>query len=614
MSEETGQLIVKIGFGIILAAISWTVVASVVFLFGTGLLHDFLLPFWQWWLYALNFDGDPRTALWLKIGAGAGAVFPLVMIAAVIYRASRVVGPRLHRPVFGGTVRSPLAVTDNHGRAEWMSMARARERFSGANPYFGGIVVGEAYRVDRDKVAAKRFDPNNPKTWGQGGKAPLLIDPCREGPTHSLMIIGSGGYKTTTAVSTLLHWTGATVVLDPSGEIAPMLSAARERMGHVVYELDPASGAGFNVLDWIDVKSPLAATNIDSVVAWICGDAKPASKRDDFFESMSRNVVRCFLAHLLFDPEASSELKTLRSVRNAIAMPADQIRATLRGIFDNSPSLYARQLAGPVCGLVDETFSGVIGGAAEMTTWLANDAFVNLVSGKAFKTSDLLRGNVTIFLKMPMKALETEPGISRTIIGALLNAVYEADGDIQGRVLFLLDEAARLGYMKILETARDAGRKYGVTPQLLYQSTGQIVDQWGEQGKRSWYDGVSYRCYAAVQDLDTATELENSFGTYGVMASSEGSNTGASGKGFEVGNHSRGSNISYHEIGRPLIRKAELMHDVRDDEQFVLGRGMAPLRCGRAIYFRRPELAALVAENRFYQGTNRAVHEEEVQS
>jgi type IV secretion system protein VirD4 len=62
--------------------------------------------------------------------------------------------------------------------------------------------------------------------------------------------------------------------------------------------------------------------------------------------------------------------------------------------------------------------------------------------------------------------------------------------------------------------------------QLLYQSSGQIVNQWGKQGKRSWYDGVSYRCYAAVQDFDTAAELENSFGTYRVMASSEGSNTG----------------------------------------------------------------------------------------
>jgi type IV secretion system protein VirD4 len=608
MTEETGQLIVKIGFGIILMVVAWTVVASMVFLKGTGLLHDFPHPFWQWWLYALNFDGNARVALWLKIGAGAGAIFPIVMIAAIIYRAGRVVGPRLRRPLFGGIVKSPVAVTDNHGQAEWMSMPKARERFPGVNPAFGGIVVGEAYRVDQDKVADKRFDPDNAKTWGQGGKAPLLIDPCREGPTHSLMIIGSGGYKTTTALSTLLHWTGSAVILDPAGEIAPMLREARASMGQTVFEIDPSSDTGFNVLDWIDIKSPLAATNIDSVVSWICGDTKPANKKDDFFDAMSRNVVRCFLAHLLLDPKVPAKLKTLRALRQAIALPAHHIREVLRGIFENSPSAYASQLAGPICGLVDETFSGVIGGAAEMTTWLANGAFANLVSGSSFKTSDLLGGNVTVFLKMPMKALETEPGISRTIIGALLNAVYEADGNLPGRVLFLLDEAARLGYMKILETARDAGRKYGITLQLLYQSTGQIVDQWGEQGKRSWYDGVSYRCYAAVQDLDTATELENSFGTYGVMASSEGMNTGKAGKALEAARLSRGSNISYHEIGRPLIRKAELMRDVRDDEQFILARGMAPLRCGRAIYFRRLDLAGQVAANRFHKLTELIQH------
>ena len=323
----------------------------------------------------------PRVALWLKIGAGVGAVPPVLMIAALIYRGQRVVGPKLRRPLFGGIVKSPLAVTDNHGRAAWMTMAAARERFPGVHPAFGGIVVGEAYRVDQDKVAARRFDPEDPKSWGQGGQAPLLIDPCREGPTHSLMIIGSGGYKTTTAVATLLHWTGAAVILDPAGEIAPMLREAREAMGHVVYELDPRSDAGFNVLDWIDTASPLAATNIDSVVSWVCGDHKPATKKDDFFDSMARNVVRCFLAHILFDQTAPANLKTLRAVRQAIAMPVAQVRAVLRGIFETSPSAYARQLAGPVCGLVDETFSGVIGSAAELTTWLANPAFANLVSG-----------------------------------------------------------------------------------------------------------------------------------------------------------------------------------------------------------------------------------------
>jgi type IV secretion system protein VirD4 len=318
---------------------------------------------------------------------------------------------------------------------------------------------------------------------------------------------------------------------------------------------------------------------------------------------MGRGAVRCFLAHILADPDAPKNLKTLRAVRKIIAMPSDQIRAALQAIYETSPSAYARQLAGPLCGMVDETFSGVIGKAADLTTWLANEAFAHLVSGSSFSTADILNGKTTIFLKMPLKVLETTPEISRTIIGALLNAAYEADGKLSGRLLFLLDEAARLGYMKILETARDAGRKYGITLNLLYQSTGQIIDQWGDQGKRAWYDGVSYRCYAAVQDLDTATELENSFGTYGVMTSSEGTNTGKSGKALAVSNLSRGANITVREMGRPLIRKAELMHDTREDELFVLTRGAPPLRCGRAIYFRRPELAGQVAENRFYTPT-----------
>lgn len=602
MTDAMGQLIVKVGFSLVLAFVAWTMVASLVFLFGTGLLHDFPHPFYQWWLYALQDTGNARVALWLKIGAAAGVIPPIMLVIGLIVRSQQVTGPRLRRPLLGGTVKSPLAVTDNHGRAEWISMDAARKRFPGPNPLFGGVVVGEAYRVDEDKVANERFDPENPKSWGKGGKSPLLIDPCKEGPTHSLVIVGSGGYKTTTAISTMLHWTGSAVVLDPAGEIAPMLRKVRASMGHKVYELDPAANDGFNALDWIDTKSPISSTNIDSVVTWVCGDQKPGlNKNDDFFENMGRNVVRCFIAHTLYDPSTPSHLRTLRTVRRAIALPTDQIRTVLRAIYETSPSAYARQLAGPMCGMVDETFSGVVGAAAELTTWLGNEAYATLVSGNSFTTAELLQGRMTLFLKMPLKVLETTPAVSRTVIGALLNAAYEADGNVSGRVLYLLDEAARLGYMKILETARDAGRKYNITLQLLYQSIGQIVDQWGEQGKRAWYEGVSFRCYAAVQDLDTATELENTFGTYGVVASSEGTNTGSAGKALESASRSRGSNLSYHEISRPLLRKAELMHNTRADELFVLARSTPPMRCGRAIYFRRPELAAQVASNRFYK-------------
>jgi type IV secretion system protein VirD4 len=112
------------------------------------------------------------------------------------------------------------------------------------------------------------------------------------------------------------------------------------------------------------------------------------------------------------------------------------------------------------------------------------------------------------------------------LVGALLNASYEADGVVQGRVLFLLDEARRLVPMKILEVARDAGRKYGITLQLLYQAEDQLVEQGGRQGRNAWFDSVSWRMYAAVQNTDTAKSVSEATGGYSVLAESEGGNSG----------------------------------------------------------------------------------------
>jgi type IV secretion system protein VirD4 len=52
-----------------------------------------------------------------------------------------------------------------------------------------------------------------------------------------------------------------------------------------------------------------------------------------------------------------------------------------------------------------------------------------------------------------------------------------------------------------------------------------------------------------------------------------------------------------------LIRREELMNDCRTDETFIVIRGAKPLRCGRAIYFRRLELEAKIAANRFNIGS-----------
>jgi type IV secretion system protein VirD4 len=305
---------------------------------------------------------------------------------------------------------------------------------------------------------------------------------------------------------------------------------------------------------------------------------------------------------MLWDPALPAGRKTLRTLRMGVAAPESKLRKILDGIHQNSHSPMARDLAGTLKELEDQTFSGIAATAAARTDWLATSAFTDLVSGSSFKTADVVNGDTDIFVCLPLKALQSTPGVARCIIGALLNAAYEANGAVTGRILFLLDEAFRLGRMDIIETARDAGRKYGITLQLLYQSVGQIIDQWGQGGKRAWYESASWRAYAAVKDAQTAEELSETIGDYGVLAWSEAHNRGTHGRQLDVRSLSRGQNITYSETIRPLIRSEEIMHDLREDAQIIIPKRGRPVLCGRAIYFRRDEFNNLVSANRFVAG------------
>ncbi|MBN9555805.1 MAG: type IV secretory system conjugative DNA transfer family protein, partial [Alphaproteobacteria bacterium] len=362
--------------------------ASLVFLWGTKLIHAFPHPFWQWWLYALEVEGNAKVTLWLKIGAAAGALPPLALAIGLIVRGREIKGPRLRKSLFGGPVQAPEAVTETYGRARWMTMGRALETFPGPDPLYGGVVVGEAYRVDQDKVARLTFNPAVPKTWGQGGKAKLLIDPCHVGQTHSLVIAGGGSFKSMSAISTLLIWRGSAVVLDPAGEMAPMVRDARCRMGHTVHELDLGGTVGFNVLDWIDIASPLADTHVLSVASWICGE-EPEKKGGtaQFFEAKGRHLVICLLSHMLWDDELAPELKNLTCLRQGLAVPIDEMREVLKTIHATSKSPVARDYAGALMQQVPETFAGIYGSADKETAWLANKAFAALVSGNSFKST-----------------------------------------------------------------------------------------------------------------------------------------------------------------------------------------------------------------------------------
>lgn len=574
------------------AAAFWLVTASVVFLVGTGLWGHPALPWWSypfaWITYAPFATRSFTEMVWIASAAISAAV-PLVALGRWQWRRWGGIAGIGRRALNVDRIRR--GTTHNHGTAEWMPLDKVAELFPrGPDEEVGGVVVGELDRVDLGPVARVRFDPRNQQTWGQGGKAPLMIDPCRSGTTHSIVVAGGGGYKSTALVTTLMTWRRSMVVLDPSEELADLVRKPLEQSGRAVHRLQ-IGGNGPNVLAGIDINDAMAETRLRAVVARIIGPMpRDESGNSGRFKRWGRTIITALLADLVWRQDIDPARKTLRALRAGLAVPEDRMRDTLRGIHENSPSALARSLAGGIYGWATETFTGAHGNATDDTEWLASKVYADLVSGDAFHLPDIVKGEMAVFVQLPLEALQATPAVARVLIGCSLDAVFAAKGNVNGRVFFPLDEAVLLGPEPSLKTARDQGRKSKITLQLFYQSEGQIEEVWGKPGKQAWFDGVSWRSYAGIQNLETAKDISASLGTFGAVATSKGENKGRQGRALEMPSASSGSNLNEHEISREVAKPHELLQEMRADERITLVRNERPIRHGAAIGFRRPEI------------------------
>ncbi len=529
----------------------------------------------------------------------AGCMLWLIGWALLVRVAAGSAG-RTHDPV-----ERHRAASSVYGDARWATMEQAAT----ALPATGSIVVGERFRVDLEPDLSMSFDPRRPDTWGRGGMAPLLAFDLERGigSGHGLVISGSGGGKTTAnVVPTLLRWPGNAVVFDPSIEVLPMVRDARATLGDEprdIVTIDPNDPAGsVDLLDWIGSGTKTAEEDIATVASWFAGSK--TESRDPFFAQMAEALIRGLLAHLTLSKAETD--RTLRRLRILMSESHDHFQTTtLEAILKEwAVDSYVHRQLGPFRGMHGATFSGIYSNAGDMTNWLAFPRFADMVStATGWKTTDLATKHVDVFINLPLATVQEHPGLGRVVLGALLNSVHHHDsvrlagGDeaavpLSKRVLFLVDEAARLQNMQVLTLVRDAGRKYRATLVMIYQSLGQMDAIWTEDGRVAWMDSASWISFSAINSNETAKYVSDRCGTMTVEATSR--TVGANARGA-----TSSANVSVQR--RNLINPDEVMR-LRGDEQIVFVLAQPPIRCGRAFWFRRPEMCAVAARNRFHAG------------
>lgn len=526
---------------------------------------------------ALSWD---QALSYLDIVAVVSAVVGF-MAVAVAARVSTVVPEPVKRARRG-----------TFGDADWLPMSAAGKLF----PPDGEIVVGERYRVDKDIVHELPFDPNDPATWGKGGKAPLLTYKQDFDSTHMLFFAGSGGYKTTSnVVPTALCYTGPLICLDPSTEVAPMVVEHRTRvLGREVMVLDPTNPImGFNVLDGIEYSQRKEEDIVGIAHMLLSESVRFESSSGSYFQNQAHNLLTGLLAHVMLSPEYEGR-RTLRSLRQIVSEPEPSVLAMLRDIQEHSQSAFIRETLGVFTNMTEQTFSGVYSTASKDCQWLSLDSYAALVCGNAFKSSDIVSGKKDVFLNIPASILRSYPSIGRVIIGSLINAMIHADGGFKRRALFMLDEVDLLGYMRVMEEARDRGRKYGISMMLMYQSVGQLERHFGRDGATSWIDGCAFTSYAAIKALDTARNVSAQCGEMTVEVKRSSRNVGWNTKTARA---RQSESVNFQR--RSLIMPHEITQSMRKDEQIIIVQGHSPIRCGRAIYFRRKDMDQAAKANRF---------------
>ncbi len=141
-----------------------------------------------------------------------------------------------------------------------------RESYRSASSVFGDATLGDWAKLKK-KVSSKNssmvfgedYDPrknpsynhDDPKTWGKGGKSPLITMDSTYESGHSLVISGSGGGKTAAfLIPTCLTYRHAVVVVDPNGDGLKITRDTRTAMGRNVREVCPGQG-----IDRVIVKS-----------------------------------------------------------------------------------------------------------------------------------------------------------------------------------------------------------------------------------------------------------------------------------------------------------------------------------------------------------------------
>ena len=394
----------------------------------------------------------------------------------------------------------------------------------------------------------------------------LAIPPQR----HLLSIAPTrSGKGVSHIIPNLLLYRGSTIVIDPKGENAWITAKyRREGMGHKTIILDPwgevkrrygdlageqETVARFNPLSILDPASENYADDIASLA-----DALIINQnvKDPHWDDSARELVAGLMAYLVENPK-TRPLASLAALRILLTKPSDEVRAIAEDAMTLGAESVAARKLGRFKSETKET-AGVISAALTQTAFLDSVILAQNMRESDFSFDDLIDGDTTIYLVLPVDKLQTYGRWLRLLLSIGIRTVARNVKPLPLPVLFMLDEFGTIGRLNAVSQAYGLMAGLQMMIWVFVQDLVQLKRDYQEEWE-TFVGNSSAVTFMNIMDQFTARYLSELCGVTTVERISERTvQMRERGEGFLGAPQPNYSAMADQLFSRPLISPAEI--------------------------------------------------------
>ncbi len=415
--------------------------------------------------------------------------------------------------------------------------------------------------------------------------------------THLATFAPTGrGKGVSVLIPNLLSYLHSCVVTDPKCELFQVTSEhRRKRFGHRIIRLDPyrlggPGGDTLNPLDFINDKHEDFLDQCRDLAAALV--MRSGQEKEPFWNDAAELVI-CAVIAFICACETNPAERTLQNMRDIVAS-RKRFAQTIEVMQQvTTHGGVVSRLGHLLTWFVDRELGSVLTNVQRHTQFLDSPAIAKHTARSSFDLMALRSGRMTVYLCMPVDRLTTMAPIQRMWIATILRVITRGRPSERNPVLFLLDEAAHLGKIQVLEDAVTVMRGMGIRLWFFFQSLNQIKECYGEKAG-TFLDNIDTQQYFGTNHYETADAVSKRIGDGTILVNSrnwgKGSSTPAGGVGHQAGSYSANWGSTSSEMSRRLFRPEEII-GLPEDTALVFHRNLPVIVSRLLRYYDSPAFA-----------------------